>query len=78
MVRPHEPQETDDRAERQEVQEPDSHGPPPMPRWVKALLIATLVVALLVAVLLLSGHGPRLHAPATEVHGLGPLVFWIS
>jgi len=50
--------------EQDERQRPAAAGPPGVPGWVKAFLIAVLVVGLLLAVLLLSGHGPRLHAPA--------------
>ena len=40
-------------------------GPPPVPRWVKVTGIVVVVLALLVAVMLLAGHGPGRHgAPA--------------
>ena len=44
---------------------PVSHEPPPMPRWVKYLILVLLaVVALAVLVMLLSGsqHGPGRHS----------------
>jgi hypothetical protein len=40
--------------------EPDEN---PMPTWVKASLIVTAAVALLLVALLLLGHGPDQHIP---------------
>ncbi|MFD0579930.1 hypothetical protein [Dactylosporangium darangshiense] len=33
----------------------------PTPRWVKAFVVAGIVVAVLVVVMLVSGHGPGQH-----------------
>lgn len=43
---------------------------PGMPRWVKAFLIAGVVIVVLLMVMLLSGHGPGRHMH----HGLHPLL----
>lgn len=39
----------------------DSANDPPMPRWVKAFAIVAAVVAILIIVLLATGHGPGRH-----------------
>jgi hypothetical protein len=43
---------------------PGGESPPPTPRWVKVFGIIVLVVILLVAILVLSGHAsPVQHGP---------------
>ena len=40
---------------------PTGGQPVPMPRWVKAAVVIGIAVALLIIVMLISGHGPGRH-----------------
>ncbi len=42
---------------------------PGTPRWVKVFGIIAIVVALLVVIMLLTGHGPGRHTPSGDVGG---------
>jgi preprotein translocase subunit SecG len=42
---------------------PDRGTATGMPRWVKVFLIIAVVLALVVGILLLTGHGPGRHIP---------------
>jgi hypothetical protein len=41
----------------------DPHPYPDTPRWVKAFMVAGIVLGLLAVVALLTGHGPGRHLP---------------
>jgi hypothetical protein len=45
---------------------------PGTPRWVKALGISAIVLVLLVAIMLLSGHGPGRHTSSGDAGGQVP------
>jgi hypothetical protein len=45
---------------------------PGTPRWVKAFGIVAIVLVLLVAIMLLSGHGPGRHTSSRDAGGRVP------
>ena len=45
---------------------------PGTPRWVKVFGISAIVLVLLVAIMLLSGHGPGRHASSGDAGGQVP------
>lgn len=51
---------------------PDRGSPPSTPRWVKVFGIITLVLVLLVAIMLISGHGPGRHMHGADLGGYTP------
>ncbi len=51
---------------------PDRGSPPSTPRWVKVFGIIALVVVLLVAIMLISGHGPGRHMHGADLGGYTP------
>ena len=51
---------------------PDRGSPPSTPRWVKVFGIIALVVVLLVAIMLISGHGPGRHMHGAGLGGYTP------
>lgn len=46
---------------------PAPDRPPPTPRWVKISLAAAGLVLIVVAILLMTGHGPGRHFKQAEV-----------
>ena len=54
----------------------DAHGKPPpypgTPRWVKAFGILAIILVVLVAIMLLSGHGPGCHTSSGDAGGQVP------
>jgi hypothetical protein len=48
-----------------------SNEPVPAPRWVKVAVVIGIAVALLIIVMLISGHGPGRHM-GTQGGGLPP------
>jgi hypothetical protein len=63
------PQESDNDTENSAESD---HGPAGAPRWVKIFGIIALIVALLVAIMLLTGiggdHGPGRHTSSADIH----------
>lgn len=51
---------------------PDPGSPPSTPRWVKVFGIITLVLVLLLAIMLISGHGPGRHMHGAGLGGYTP------
>ena len=49
-----------------------SNEPVPAPRWVKVALVIGIAVALLIIVMLISGHGPGRHMGTHGGAGLPP------
>ena len=49
-----------------------SNEPDPAPRWVKVALVIGIAVALLIIVMLISGHGPGRHMGTQGGAGLPP------
>ncbi|MHB8621301.1 MAG: hypothetical protein ACYDAG_17350 [Chloroflexota bacterium] len=47
----------------------DREARPGMPRWVKVFGIAFLVLVLLIAIMMASGHGPGNHMPGAGLGG---------
>jgi hypothetical protein len=45
---------------------------PGTPRWVKAFGIVTIVLVVLVAIMILSGHGPGRHTSSGDAGGQVP------
>jgi len=48
---------------------PTADRPPGTPRWVKVFGLIAIVVVLLIAIMLLTGHGPGRHTPSGDAGG---------